>query len=172
MATTAAMEETASSAMLRYYRCSPQKAKLVVDQIRGRNVNAALALLRHSPKAASRAIGKLLKSAVANAEKGGSQRVDIDSLFVAEAWVGPGPSLTRSRGRAFGRAFPIKHRMCHIRLRLAAKMAQDEAVPVGRADAAEGGTAKAGGASAPKTRARTRAHKAAPAVRKPAGRKR
>ena len=163
MAALAKIDDTVSSAMLRYYRCSPQKAKLVVDQIRGRNVNAALALLQHSPKAASKAIGKLLKSAVANAEKGGSQRVDIDSLFVSEAWVGPGPSLTRSRGRAFGRAFPVKHRMCHIRLRLGMKGAQDDAL-VTRAEApaqAEAGAAGSRGA-------RPRARKAAPAGRKPA----
>lgn len=110
-------EMAVSSATLRYHRGSSQKARLVVDQIRGKNVNDALTLLRHSPKTASRAVEKLLRSAVANAEKG-EERVDADTLRVGEAQVGPGPSLKRFRGRAFGRAFQILHRTCHITLRL------------------------------------------------------
>ncbi len=110
-------EMAVSSATLRHHRGSPQKARLVIDQIRGRNVNEALTILRHSPKIASRAVEKLLRSAVANAEKG-EERVDADTLRVGEAQVGPGPSLKRFRGRAFGRAFQILHRTCHITLRL------------------------------------------------------
>jgi large subunit ribosomal protein L22 len=110
-------EMAVSSATLRHHRGSSQKARLVVDQIRGKNVNQALTILRHSPKTASRAIEKLLRSAVANAESG-EERVDADTLRVGEAQVGPGPSLKRFRGRAFGRAFQILHRTCHITLRL------------------------------------------------------
>ena len=110
-------EMAVSSATLRHHRGSSQKARLVVDQIRGRNVNEALTILRHSPKTASRAIEKLLRSAVANAESR-EERVDADTLRVGEAQVGPGPSLKRFRGRAFGRAFQILHRTCHITLRL------------------------------------------------------
>jgi large subunit ribosomal protein L22 len=106
-----------SEATLRFHRGSPQKAKLVIDQIRGKGVNEALSLLRLSPKVASRAVEKLLRSAVANATHG-DERVDADTLWVGEAWVGPGPSLKRFRGRAFGRAFRVLHRSCHIRVRL------------------------------------------------------
>jgi len=110
-------QETVASATLRFHRGSPQKARLVVDQIRGRNANEALSMLRLSKKAASRSIEKLLRSAVANASKG-EERIDVDTLRVGEAFVGPGPSLKRFRGRAFGRAFRILHRTCHITLRL------------------------------------------------------
>jgi len=108
-----------AEATLRYYRCSPQKARLVVDQIRGKNVNQALGLLRFSPKGSSRAIEKLLRSAVANAEHA-AEKVDVDTLRVGEVFVGPGPTYKRFRGRAFGRAFRILHRTCHITLRLSA----------------------------------------------------
>jgi len=108
-----------AEATLRYYRCSPQKARLVVDQIRGKNVNDALGLLRFSPKGSSRAIEKLLRSAVANAEHT-AEKMDVDTLYVGEAFVGPGPTYKRFRGRAFGRAFRILHRTCHITLKLSA----------------------------------------------------
>ncbi|HKY33563.1 MAG TPA: 50S ribosomal protein L22 [Candidatus Polarisedimenticolia bacterium] len=111
-----------AEATLRFYRCSAQKARLVIDQIRGRDVNEALGLLHFSPKGASRAIEKLLKSAVANAERG-REKVDVDTLCVGEAYVGPGPSFRRVRGRAFGRAFRILHRTCHITVKLRPKRA-------------------------------------------------
>ena len=118
----------AAKATLRYYRCSPQKARLVVDQIRGKGVNEALNLLTFSPKVASKAIEKLLRSAVANAEQA-SERMDIDSLYVGEVYVGPGPTYKRFRGRAFGRAFRVLHRTCHITLALNSKKAVSAAKP-------------------------------------------
>jgi len=140
MATTkAGLEAPVAQATLRYHRGSAQKARLVIDQIRGRGVNDALGLLHFSPKSASRAIEKLLKSAVANASQGG-EKIDIDTLYVGEAYVGPGPSFRRARGRAFGRAFRILHRTCHITVRLKAKAMA--APPVSRragAAAAEAG---------------------------------
>ena len=114
-------------ATLRYFRCSPQKARLVVDQIRGRNVNEALVVLRHSPKAASRAIEKLVRSAVANAAQA-PEKVDVDTLMVGEAQVGPGPSFKRFRGRAFGRAFQILHRTCHVTVKLTGPRRAEPAV--------------------------------------------
>ena len=109
-----------AAATLRYHRSSTQKAALVLDQIRDRDVNHALALLRFSPKDVSRPIEKLLRSAVANAERA-EEKVDLDRLYVSEAYAGPGPSLKRFRGRAFGRAFRILHRSCHITLKLKAR---------------------------------------------------
>lgn len=136
-----ASAEQVAEATLRYHRCSAQKARLVVDQIRGRRVNDALALLRFSPKAASGAIEKLVKSAVANAGKAGERKVDVDALYVGEAQVGPGPSFKRFRGRAFGRAFPVLHRSCHITVKLMA--------PPGAVRAAGGRRGKAAGKAAP-----------------------
>jgi large subunit ribosomal protein L22 len=127
-------------ATLRYHRGSAQKARLVVDQIRGRGVNEALALLHYSPKTASRAIEKLLKSAVANAGQAG-EKVDVDTLYVGEAFVGPGPSFRRARGRAFGRAFRILHRTCHITVKLNAKRAPVPAAKVPAGPAGEGAEA-------------------------------
>src|SRR5437867_8317715 len=115
-----------AQATLMHHRGSAQKARLVLDQIRGRNVNDALGLLRFSPKVASNPLEKLLRSAVANAERA-EEKVDVDTLYVAEAQAGPGPSLKRFRGRAFGRAFRVLHRSCHITLRLKAKPAPEEA---------------------------------------------
>jgi large subunit ribosomal protein L22 len=112
--------EMVAEATLRHHRGSAQKMRLVIDQIRGRNVNEALAVLRFSPKVASAPLEKLLRSAVANAVHR-EERIDVDTLFVGEAYVGPGPSLKRVRGRAFGRAFRILHRSCHVTMKLGAK---------------------------------------------------
>jgi len=151
-----------AQATLRYHRGSPQKARLVIDQIRGRNVNDALGLLKHSPKVASRAIEKLLSSAVANAGQAG-EKVDVDTLFVGEAYVGPGPSFKRVRGRAFGRAFRIIHRTCHITVKLRAK-----AAPMARAAAAPHAPAET---AAPATAPAKKAGARKPAARAAAGRK-
>jgi large subunit ribosomal protein L22 len=109
-----------SKAKMRYLRSSPQKTRLVVDQIRGLDANKALATLDESRKSVARDVSKLLRSAVANAQKG-DQRVDADTLFVSRAWVDCGPSLKRSRAATFGRAFRILHRTCHITVELEAR---------------------------------------------------
>jgi large subunit ribosomal protein L22 len=170
--TKPALEPPVAKATLRYHRGSAQKARLVIDQIRGRNVNDALGLLRFSPKTASRAIEKLLSSAVANAGQGG-EKVDVDTLYVGEAYVGPGPSFKRVRGRAFGRAFRILHRTCHITVKLRSKQAHlTRAAVAPHAPAEESGTqaapatAKKGGARKPA--ARSGARKTAPARKRKA----
>jgi len=105
---------------MRYLRSSAQKTRLVIDQIRGLGVNRAVALLRESPKAVSRDVVKVLRSAVANAEKG-DQRVDADTLYVSRAVVDGGPSFKRIRPATFGRAFRVLRRTCHITLELDAR---------------------------------------------------
>ncbi|MBI3448485.1 MAG: 50S ribosomal protein L22 [Acidobacteria bacterium] len=107
-------------ARMRYLRSSAQKTRLVIDQIRGLGVNRAVALLRESPKAVSRDVVKVLRSAVANAEKG-DQRVDADTLYVSRAVVDGGPSFKRIRPATFGRAFRVLRRTCHITLELDAR---------------------------------------------------
>lgn len=106
-----------SKARLRYLRSSPQKTRLVVDQIRGLGVNEALATLDDSPKAVAVDVAKLLRSAVANAQQG-DQRADADTLYVSKAWVDCGPIMKRLRPATFGRAFRVVHRLCHVGLEL------------------------------------------------------
>lgn len=106
-----------SKARLRYLRSSPQKTRLVVDQIRGLGVNEALATLDDSHKAVAVDVAKLLRSAVANAQQG-DQRADADTLYVSRAWVDCGPMMKRMRPATFGRAFRVVHRLCHVSLEL------------------------------------------------------
>jgi large subunit ribosomal protein L22 len=96
---------------------SARKVRLVVDQIRGRSVNEAYALLQFSKKAAAEPVSKALRSAVANAEVKSQEEgdvLDVDELFVREAYVDEGPTLRRWRARAQGRASPIRKRTSHI----------------------------------------------------------
>lgn len=105
------------SAKLKYLSASPQKVRLVIDQIRGKDVQAAANLLHLSKKSAARPVAKLLKSAVANAENRDEQ-VDIDKLYVSEAFVDVAPSLKRIRAQPMGRAFRILKRQSHVTLKL------------------------------------------------------
>jgi large subunit ribosomal protein L22 len=105
------------TAKLRYYQSSPQKVRLVVDQIRGKGVQEAANVLALSKKAAARAVAKLLKSAVANAENR-DEAVDIDRLYVKEVFVDGGPVLKRIRPAPMGRAFRVLKRQSHITIKL------------------------------------------------------
>ncbi|NLO79273.1 MAG: 50S ribosomal protein L22 [Xanthomonadaceae bacterium] len=100
------------AARLRYSRISPQKARLVADQVRGLPVGRALQVLEYSPKKAARIIKKVLDSAIANAEH--NEGADIDELKVARIFVDEGPILKRIRPRAKGRANRILKRTSHI----------------------------------------------------------
>jgi large subunit ribosomal protein L22 len=104
-------------ARLRYLGTSAQKARLVVDLIRGRRVEDALGTLRFTPKAVAREILKVLDSAVANARVKRPE-VDVDRLVVGTAFVDGGPSLKRIRPAPMGRAFRVQKRMCHVTLGL------------------------------------------------------
>jgi large subunit ribosomal protein L22 len=103
------MEARASA---RYVRISPQKAKLVVDLIRGKSIEEAHSILNFTRKYAAGLVGKVLKSAVANARQ--NPNIDENILYVKAAFVDQGPSLKRWRARAQGRAAAIKKRMSHI----------------------------------------------------------
>ena len=96
----------------RYVRVAPRKARLMIDLIRGKHVDEASAILRFSPRAAAEVVGKVLDSAVANAEK--NHKIKPDVLFVSEAYVNEGPTLKRWRPRAMGRASRINKRTSHI----------------------------------------------------------
>jgi len=99
-------------ATAKYIRISPRKARQVIDLIRGKEVGEALAILKFTPKRASTAIEKVVKSAAANAEH--NLEMNKDDLFIAEAFVDQGPSLKRYNPRAMGRADLIMRRTSHI----------------------------------------------------------
>ena len=92
-------------------RMSASKVRLVIDLIRGKQVDQALATLANSPRKAARMIEKVLKSAIANAEQKG---LDPEELIVKKAYVDEGPTMKRVKPRAMGRANIIKRRTCHI----------------------------------------------------------
>ncbi|GAA4073720.1 MULTISPECIES: 50S ribosomal protein L22 [Actinomadura] len=99
-------------AQARYIRVTPRKARRVVDLIRGLPATEAQAVLRFAPQAASEPVGKVLASAIANAEH--NFKLDTDTLVVSRAWVDEGPTLKRFRPRAQGRAYRINKRTSHI----------------------------------------------------------
>ena len=106
-------------AQVNYVRISPRKVKIVLDLIRNKPVDVAIAIMRNTPKAACEYLSKLLKSAAANAEN--NYNMDRNSLYVAECFVCPGPILKRIRPRAQGRAYRIEKRTSHITLVLKEK---------------------------------------------------
>lgn len=106
-------------AYLKYARIAPRKVQIVLDMIRNKPVNVAMAILKHTPKAACEPLEKLLKSAIANAEH--NFNMDKDNLYVAECFVSAGPTLKRIRPRAQGRAFRVMKRTSHITLVLKEK---------------------------------------------------
>ena len=108
-----------SKSTQKHIRISPRKVKIVLDLIRNKPVDVALAIAHNTSKSASEPIEKLLKSAVANAEN--NANMDRNSLYVAECFVCPGPILKRVRPRAQGRAFRIEKRTSHITLVLKEK---------------------------------------------------
>jgi large subunit ribosomal protein L22 len=92
---------------------SAQKIRLVADLVRGRKVNDAVAILRHSNKAAARDVLKTLRSAVANAEQKETQ-LDVDELVVKRITVDKGPQEKRVRPAPMGRAYRVLHRKSHV----------------------------------------------------------
>lgn len=100
-------------ATTKYLLGSPQKARLVIDQIRGKKVGEALSILRFTKKGVTRDIEKVLRSAIANAEQK-SDTVDVDRLVVSKAYVNEGPRAKRIRPAPMGRAYRYQRRMSHI----------------------------------------------------------
>lgn len=116
-ATTSMNDEVIGKATARHVGMSPTKTRRVIDLIRGLPASDAQAIVRFDPHAASEPVGKVLDSAVANAEHLAhvrSQRLDPADLVVIEAYVDEGPTLKRFRPRAQGRAYRIRKRTSHI----------------------------------------------------------
>ena len=101
-------------AYLKNARIAPRKVQIVLDLIRGKDTETAIAILQHTPKAACEYLEKLLKSAVANAEN--NFGMDRDNLYISECFVCPGPIMKRIMPRAQGRAFRILKRTSHVTL--------------------------------------------------------
>src|SRR5258705_6672440 len=164
-------------AIARHVRISPMKARRVVNLVRGLPAKEALTVLKFAPQAASEPVYKVLASAVANAEN--NERLDPDSLLVAEAYVDEGPTLKRFRPRAQGRAYRIRKRTCHITIvvesvvaatpgraakSVPTKAAPAKAAPAKAAPAAaevDNDAAEAAPTTAPKASKTTKAAKAA-----------
>ena len=106
------VKDTRPSAKLSYARVSVQKACFVLDAIRGKDVETALAIVTYNPRYASSLVKKLLESAIANAENNNGMK--RESLYVAECYANKGPTMKRIQPRAQGRAYRIEKRMSHI----------------------------------------------------------
>ncbi len=109
-----------AKAEARYIRVSAQKARLVVDLIRGQKAGAALNTLRAANKRIAPTVEKVLQSAIANAVNL-NEDVDVDSLVVSEAYVNEGPRMKRVRPAPMGRAYRYQRRMSHIVVKVADK---------------------------------------------------
>jgi len=101
-----------AKATAKYIRISPRKVRVVVDLIRGKKIQEALAILKYTPKRASEAVAKVINSAAANAEH--NQQANKDELFITAAYVDQGPTLKRYQPRAMGRADILRRRTSHI----------------------------------------------------------
>jgi len=136
-------------ATARYIRTSAQKAGLVLELIRGKDVNRALATLKFTKKSVASDIAKLLRSAIANAQQKDGFGGDVDRLFVSACYANQGPSQKRVRPAPMGRAFRVLKRTAHLTVQVSER--PEQIVPVG----------KAGEDAAPKKRARAGAVKKA-----------
>jgi large subunit ribosomal protein L22 len=113
----AVTERDVVRAQARYVRCSARKARLVLEHIRGKQATEAKAILAFATRAAAKDAGKVLASAIANAET--NNGYDVDDLVVVAAYADEGPTLKRWRPRARGRVNRIRKRTCHITIQLA-----------------------------------------------------
>jgi large subunit ribosomal protein L22 len=145
-------------AIQRTTRQSPYKMRLVIDQIRGKDVNEAVALLKFSKKHASREIAKVLHSAVANAEykaRNANETVDVDMLYIKHAIVNEGPKLKRFTPAAMGRATQVLKRTSHVEI-----IVSERAKPIKVKAAAKPTTQSAPKAAKPKASGKAKSPKA------------
>ncbi|MBI2160920.1 MAG: 50S ribosomal protein L22 [Candidatus Rokubacteria bacterium] len=147
-------------ARARFVRVSARKARLVLDQIRGKSVGEALATLSYTPRAAARIVEKVLRSAVANAEHNHQVR-NLDDLRVVSAIADGGPSMKRVQPRAMGRAFHIRHKTSHLTIGVS-----DETNGAVRAAPPRPGGAPPAPREAPPSETKLAAAKAAATVKK------
>ena len=142
-------------ATARYVRTSAQKAGLVLDLIRGKDVNQALATLRFTRKGIAEDVAKVLRSAIANAQNKDGFSGDVDRLFVSACYANQGPAAKRVRPAPMGRAFRVLKRTAHLTVAVAERPEKIAAIPA----AGEGAKRRPRAGAQPKTT------KAAPAAR-------
>ena len=155
-----------AQATAKYIRTSAQKAGLVLDLIRGRDVNAALATLRFASKGVARDIEKVLRSAIANAQQKEGFGGDVDRLVVKACYANQGPSQKRIRPAPMGRAFRVVKRTAHLTVEVVERPPVMKAAPAGETKA---GQPKRARGAAPKPAAKRTAK---PGTRKWTGTKR
>ena len=147
-----------AKAQARYVRVTPQKARRVVDLIRGKQAHEAVAVLEFAPQAVSETVRKVVQSAIANARvkaQAASEPFDERLLVVQTAFVDEGPTLKRFRPRAQGRAYRINKRTSHITVVVAPRAEVPGRRPAGRAAAATS-TSRATATAGAGTKGRTR----------------
>ena len=151
-------------ATAKYIRTSAQKAGLVMDLIRGRDVNAALATLHFARKSVARDIEKVLRSAIANAQQKEGFGGDVERLFVEACYANQGPSQKRIRPAPMGRAFRVVKRTAHLTVAVTERPSEVVAAqPAGAPKRPRGAKPKA------KSRAKAKAKRKAGAKKKTAG---
>ena len=148
------MEARASA---KFLRGSAQKARLVIDMIRGKNVNQALAILRYSNKRAALGIEKCVKSAIANANESAEKAnvsVDPDDLWLKAVYVDRGPTKNRRRMRPApqGRAYRERRHFCHVTILVSSDQPGEEAKTEARTPAASTRAKRGGAAAAPRAK--------------------
>jgi large subunit ribosomal protein L22 len=144
-----------AEATARYVRTSAQKAGLVLDLIRGCDVNKALALLQYSRKRVARDISKVLRSAIANAQQKEGFGGDVDRLYVSACYAGQGPSMKRIRPAPMGRAFRVVKRTAHLTVHVSEKtqpIGEPAQKPARRGAQAKGAPATAPAAKGPEAK--------------------
>ena len=134
---TAVEELPRAIARARYVRATPMKVRRVVELIKGRSAEEALAILQFAPLAASEQVAKVLASAMANAEN--NLDLDPETLWVSNAYVDEGPTLKRFRPRAQGRAYRIRKRTSHITIEVESLIDTKKAAKTGRKSTAKRG---------------------------------
>jgi large subunit ribosomal protein L22 len=144
-----------AQATARYVRTSAQKAGLVLDLIRGKDVNRALATLKYTKKGIAADIAKVLRSAIANAQQKDGFSGDVDRLFVSACFANQGPSQKRVRPAPMGRAFRVLKRTAHLTVHVSER--PEKVSPVG----ATGGRRRGRQAARPSKRAEQTADNAA-----------
>jgi large subunit ribosomal protein L22 len=160
-----ATEFPSATAVARFVRVSPTKARRVIDLVRGKSVSEALDILRWAPQAASEPVAKVIASAAANAQN--NNGLDPSTLVVATVYADDGPTAKRIRPRAQGRAFRIRRRTSHITVVVESRPSKDargsQSASATRARRAQASKAAAGNAPAKKAPAKKAAADKAPA---------
>jgi large subunit ribosomal protein L22 len=157
-----------AQATAKYVRTSSQKAGLVLDLIRGKDINRALSVLQFSKKAVARDVAKVLRSAVANAQQQDGFSGDVERLFVSKAHADNGPSMKRVRPAPMGRAFRIIKRTAHLTVEVTERPQVIKAVGAEGAERPKRAQKAAKPAGA-KTAAAKKAKKTPPAAATPSG---